>query len=228
MNTKLLTAGLAATMLLASAANAVTIDTTSFWDGYSAIGSFGGSATGVYGEAFTAPGGALNSFTFHVNTSVPLNVVGQVYAWSGALTGGNGPQGATGSALFTSSAFTVAATEGGFGAVTVNTGGVALTTGNNYVILLADLGGDGGNASWAIVSGHPVAFDGGFQFYNNDYTLGSINTSAWDSFGDFGSLSYSASFGGAVPEPASWALLITGFGLVGAAARRRRQVTLAA
>ena len=28
--------------------------------------------------------------------------------------------------------------------------------------------------------------------------------------------------GGAVPEPATWAMLITGFGLVGAAARRRR------
>jgi hypothetical protein len=32
---------------------------------------------------------------------------------------------------------------------------------------------------------------------------------------------------GAVPEPASWAMLITGFGLVGAAARRRRVVTVA-
>ena len=31
-----------------------------------------------------------------------------------------------------------------------------------------------------------------------------------------------ASVGGAVPEPASWALLITGFGAVGAASRRRR------
>jgi hypothetical protein len=31
----------------------------------------------------------------------------------------------------------------------------------------------------------------------------------------------------AVPEPASWALLITGFGLTGAAMRRRRAVTIA-
>jgi hypothetical protein len=31
-----------------------------------------------------------------------------------------------------------------------------------------------------------------------------------------------------VPEPASWAMLISGFGLVGAAARRRRQGTVAA
>jgi hypothetical protein len=33
---------------------------------------------------------------------------------------------------------------------------------------------------------------------------------------------------GAVPEPASWAMLIAGFGLVGAAARRRRTKTVAA
>lgn len=31
-----------------------------------------------------------------------------------------------------------------------------------------------------------------------------------------------ATTGGTVPEPANWAMLITGFGLVGAAARRRR------
>jgi hypothetical protein len=31
----------------------------------------------------------------------------------------------------------------------------------------------------------------------------------------------------AVPEPASWAMLIAGFGLVGAAARRRRTVVAA-
>ena len=34
--------------------------------------------------------------------------------------------------------------------------------------------------------------------------------------------------GGGVPEPASWAMLIAGFGLVGAAARRRRNVAVAA
>lgn len=34
-------------------------------------------------------------------------------------------------------------------------------------------------------------------------------------------------FDGAVPEPASWAMLITGFGLTGAAMRRRRAVVVA-
>ena len=38
----------------------------------------------------------------------------------------------------------------------------------------------------------------------------------------------SVSYGGAVPEPASWALLVAGFGAVGVAARRRRTATVAA
>ena len=33
---------------------------------------------------------------------------------------------------------------------------------------------------------------------------------------------------GAIPEPAAWAMLIAGFGLVGAVARRRRSLTTAA
>ena len=36
------------------------------------------------------------------------------------------------------------------------------------------------------------------------------------------------SLDGAVPEPASWALMILGFGLTGAALRRRRIVAVAA
>ncbi len=214
---------LTATLTLAGAASATTIDTTPFWNGVTSIGTFGGSATGVYGETFTAPGGRLTSYTFFVNTDVDLNVVGQVYAWSGSLLGGTSPQGATGPALFTGTPFTISAGDG-FQAVTVNTGAVSLASGSNYVILLASLGGDQGNSEWGLTGffSHPgVANDGGFNFYNNDYTLASINTNNWDSFADFGSLAYTATFA-PVPEAASWAMLIAGFGLVGAAARRRR------
>lgn len=46
--------------------------------------------------------------------------------------------------------------------------------------------------------------------------------------GSTGVLAYSAGVTGAVPEPASWALMVSGFGLAGALLRRRRTSELAA
>ena len=61
----------------------------------------------------------------------------------------------------------------------------------------------------------------------------SFNVNAGDNFGFFvrttdGALGRGVFTVNAVPEPSSWAMLIAGFGLVGAAARRRRQVQTAA
>nr|WP_313668865.1 PEPxxWA-CTERM sorting domain-containing protein [Sandarakinorhabdus sp.] len=62
---------------------------------------------------------------------------------------------------------------------------------------------------------HTINSAGGYRF--NDII----------SFGaDYEKVIYTNS-GGAVPEPASWAMLIAGFGLVGAVARRRRVATAA-
>ena len=66
--------------------------------------------------------------------------------------------------------------------------------------------------------------DGGSYFFNamnGDAT----EVSRAHNFGA-GSDNYGlvATFNGAVPEPANWAMLIAGFGLVGAAARRRRVI----
>ncbi len=68
----------------------------------------------------------------------------------------------------------------------------------------------------------PVAASGGAGFvgwYIQDYAAG-FTSHAYAHLGT--SAVYSVS--GAVPEPASWSLLIAGFGMVGAAARRRRSV----
>jgi hypothetical protein len=65
-------------------------------------------------------------------------------------------------------------------------------------------------------------------FFNADYT-GSDTTRAWSStvFGDTsttGALvtTFNLTASG-VPEPASWALMLLGFGIAGAAMRRQRQ-----
>jgi hypothetical protein len=59
-----------------------------------------------------------------------------------------------------------------------------------------------------------------------DFTL--INVDGPDAFQVAGLTVTAAPLAGAVPEPASWALMVAGFGLVGAAARRRKTTTVAA
>jgi len=222
--------------MAATAANAsvYTISTLSSWDGSTGIGSFGGSsgeATGVYGETFTAPDSTITSFTFEVDDqgSALNGVVGQVYAWSGSLTGGAPPQGATGPALFTSAPFSISAS-GSYQAVTVDTGTTTLTAGDNYVILFADTSNDATNAVFGDTqfTSPGVAYDGGFNFYNNNYTLASINSNTWDDYDNFGSTAYTATFTSGVPEPAAWAMMLFGFAGLGAAIRARRKTSIAA
>ena len=202
---------------------ATTISTLGDWDGSSSIAAWGGGATNTYGEVFTAPGGSLTSFTFEVNDNgSPASYVAEVYAWAGSVTGGNGPQGTVGPALYTSAPMTTSG-DGAFDAITINTGGVALATGANYVIDLYDGSDDGVGGEWGNIFSHPgVAGDGGFNFNN-----GPSSSPAWDDFADFGSLAYSASFG-AVPEPTSWALMIVGVAGLGGALRSSRKTAAVA
>lgn len=66
----------------------------------------------------------------------------------------------------------------------------------------------------------------GTSFNGPAWGTGTLNLYFWDSFQADNSGAITASV--AVPEPASWAMLIAGFGLVGAAARRRRRGVVAA
>jgi hypothetical protein len=110
------------------------------------------------------------------------------------------------------------------------------------------LTGDGANAFqliWIDITGIDIpitgitaidpygAFDDfGFAFgYTADFTASSISlrytVANIDDFNTFGINTGTSVFryetaGGAVPEPASWALMILGFGAIGAAARYRR------
>lgn len=64
---------------------------------------------------------------------------------------------------------------------------------------------------------------GGFVFQNNGQSFGQLFGTVWSSFGS-NDVAFKASFG-AVPEPATWALMILGFGVVGGAMRRRQSAT---
>jgi len=75
--------------------------------------------------------------------------------------------------------------------------------GNNNEIGLAQQAAGTGQAAW-LLNGNSPGFNSGHSY-----------TAAFNVYG------------GAVPEPASWALMIAGFGMVGVAARRSRKVVAA-
>lgn len=73
----------------------------------------------------------------------------------------------------------------------------------------------------ASASNRRVIFD--FEPFESITAVRLSSTGAAFEYDDIGA----AAFTGAVPEPASWALLIAGFGLVGVSMRRRRTVVAA-
>lgn len=78
--------------------------------------------------------------------------------------------------------------------------------------------------------GFDISGGSGLAFANSLDVFGTIdlNTGAGTIVGTIGAGSLSGLTAGAVPEPASWALLIGGFGLVGVAMRRRGAAAVAA
>lgn len=78
--------------------------------------------------------------------------------------------------------------------------------------------------------GHVLSGDSTIQSYIDGYTTLGLTSSrplfAMESVGAT-SLVQDFAHGGAVPEPASWALMIIGFGAAGAMLRKRRQFALA-
>lgn len=232
VRTFILTAAAAASLAGASASAAVsTIDTTSFWNGTSTVGALGSPSTGVIGQTFTAPDTQINSFTFFIDDAgAEIDVFAAIYAWTGNLVAGNGPQGATGPVLFSTPVFKTSGTDA-LVPLTINTGGTTLVAGQNYVLLLGALTSAQGEALFGVINPKPaVAGNGGFNYFNNDFVLPIINNGNWDSGIDFGTLAWTGEFGTAaiVPEPQSWALMVIGFGAMGVALRRRKPAVTAA
>jgi hypothetical protein len=94
---------------------------------------------------------------------------------------------------------------------------------------VSSAGGDSGGPQF--VNGQLASVTSFGLTFGNQFQPGDLDNSLNDSFGEFNGfvpIYNNLDFLNSVPEPASWMMMIAGFGLVGAAVRRRRQGTVAA
>jgi PEP-CTERM motif len=224
--TKLATTVALALSMSAGLAQAADIDTTT--SGFAGdIQPFGSFDTATYGQTFQAGGSTLTSFTLYLDGraggSGPLDFKGYVGTWDGLKLD---------SVLYTSDVQTYASNGNGAGnditAFTFNTGSLSVTNGAFYVAFLSisDLAAQDQSLFYMPSASGDATF-GGFVYMNNGTNFAQLTQSEWNSFGDT-DVYFKATFDGAVvPEPATWALMIGGFGLAGASLRRRRAATAA-
>ena len=178
----------------------------------STISPFGSPDSTSYGEFFTAPGGALQSWTFYsdsVNTAGNLELV--IANWTGTA--------ATGPALYTSGTISDAGTSGE--ALTFSGINLALTSGQQYIAYMTVAGVSNPVQGAEIETSSTNVLSSGAAYDNSngaDPLTSGNNT--WHIAG--GQFNFSATFGPAsVPEPAGMATLL--FGLVGLGFIRRRR-----
>jgi hypothetical protein len=198
---RLLGAALAASTILASpvAAQVLTtdLDTWKFVTGdYSRDTSYGDNFSDL--STLTLDNGPTLSF----GTPVSVATIGNGWAtWSGGYTG---------QVLVTSGS-----------SITVNLNPSVTDFGffaepNSFSPYLIQLSLAGGGSVQQLVNG-----SAGAKFFGwNGGGVSSFTVSTNDSLFAFGDFYYSS----AVPEPATWALMILGFGAVGGAMRRRQSV----
>jgi hypothetical protein len=149
----------------------------------------------------------LSNAPYGVNTSVPLSRTN----WTYSFTTGN----AAGS--FNAS-WTLDVSGNAFGLQEVT----GFFNGAPFAISPPDIAPVDGNGSFSVALAPNTSYSFGFGNFGNVGGSQPLNASAiyrmdWTIIGGGGDAG--------VPEPASWAMLIAGFGLVGATARRRRAVT---
>jgi hypothetical protein len=191
------------------------------------IGDFGVPDSQTYGQVFTAPiTGTLTSFTLSLNGGVG-ELFGGVAAWNG--TPGFGLGFGTSGAHYQSA--TVPSLAAGPYTFTPN---FPVVAGNLYVAYLSVFGVAGADAFTTM----PLAFDTpniNYFVWNNSNVSGvGPTSSSWnyefniaDSFNG-GDALFSATFSeSVVPVPAALPLFLTGLGLIGLLARRKRKQAMA-
>ncbi|HZZ32857.1 MAG TPA: PEPxxWA-CTERM sorting domain-containing protein [Phenylobacterium sp.] len=211
---KLLAAGAAVALL--TAASAAGAQTFSNGPVTGDIGSFGFADSQTYGEVFTAQAtGDLSSFTMYLDGAIGGTLYGGVGVWNcgASFTFGCGV-----SSTLSDSA-SVAADHGGAYSFSPD---VEVTAGAVYVAYLSVFGADNNGQG---TTNMPLGTNGGgFDYFVWNNSNGGPGNTGWnygENLGD-GRLDLTIG-GGAVPEPASWALMVLGFGSLGAIARRSRR-----
>ncbi len=179
----------------------------------------GGNQTQYIGETFTAPiTGDLTNFQFTLNTSTLASLYGMVFGWNGTNP--------------TTELWRSMVIPGTAGLFDFNPTGVGLTQGQTYVAFLSTYGLE--NNSGLATVGTCLTFVGctsnsipnlGTLVFGN--VLGSglvfnrvVNNSQDATF----SATITDAVTPAVPEPATWAMILIGFGGIGFAMRRRMKL----
>ena len=183
---------------------------------------FGAPDTATYGQTFTAGAGDnyLQSFSLYLGDrtggSGALNFNGYIATWDGSKAV---------SILYSSG---VRSHNGGVVEYAFNTSNLAVTAGTQYIAFLSISGLAAQPTSNFYMPAGSVALAGqGFRYNNNGTNFGLLTTTTWGSFGESDAAfkaDFSTNATGAVPEPATWAMMLVGFGAVGGALRRRQKV----
>ena len=182
------------------------------------ISAFGSPDTTTYGQVFQAPGGTLSSFSFFDSTSRADGAKFVVAAWNGTR--------AVGPELFTSLTGTVAAS-GSFFEHAYSGINLGLTTGSSYVAYLTVAGVESPVSQVSFSASNTSPLGGNFSYLNS---IGVDPLATSDNWANVGGLhaQYVARFDdavAAVPEPATWSMMLLGFGAVGYSMRRKQRVS---
>jgi hypothetical protein len=214
---KFVLGALAAACLVATAAPAAAASIDIPANGQAIF--FWGPDTGgnqSYGQIFTALDSTLQDYSLTLafsgeGSAGPFSFVSQVFAWNGSTT--------TGPALYTSAVQQLSSQSFTTFNFAANLG---LNTGGSYFALVTNQ--PGGNAlpgAGMALMAAGTANDNSFRYVAEAPVAGAN----WQDFGE--SAQFHANFSdgtAAIPEPATWVMMLLGFGGLGAALRNRRRV----
>jgi hypothetical protein len=173
---------------------------------------FGAPDTTVYGEVITlAAGQTLTDFSFYLTQGGAGNYTFDVAAWNGSRATGTNLYSAPGSYA------------GGAQALSFSGIDTTLAAGQ-YVIYVTTSGEASPVTNGVMELGNGRGGIGAGFVYLNSYGIDPlVDGSAWSPLLEPYDAQYSATFSSTVPEPASVALMLAGFGLVSVAAHRRQR-----